>query len=75
MKFKLDVEIRGNTIFDIIKNVKELRTELQLGKDVFTSKRLDYCLKIIEEPVNNTQRVEVIDGKKYLIVESKLNRM
>lgn len=75
MKFKLEVEIRANSIYDMIKNVNDLKTGLQLGKEVFSSERLDYSLKIIEEPKENVGRIEIIDGKKYLIVESKMNRL
>lgn len=74
LKYKMTVEIRSSSILDLKKGLEEAKTGLNLGKELFSSKRLSYHIDFINEEIIDTvnHRIEVINGKTYIVIPSKL---
>lgn len=76
-KYKLNVEIRSGSTFEIKKSIDELRRRIALGKDIFTSERLSYSIELISEENTDLMpsRIEIINGKKCIVIPSKMNEL
>lgn len=76
-KYKLNVEIRSGSTFELKKSIDDLRRGICLGKDIFTSERLSYSIELISEENTDLMpsRIEIINGKKCIVIPSKMNEL
>lgn len=82
IKFVLEVRIEAETILDMKKCIDELKTGIMTGKESFYSDRLRYFIHhTYEGPCEETGleelewRYEIIDGKTYIVMPSKMNKL